>query len=85
MTTLPDNGYDLLHLDQTGDYIASCPCAIVELPEGIYEMHCWRVCFQCKGCGLHYKGDRATAEAMKVLLDEMDWYGEWNIVEGLRR
>jgi hypothetical protein len=42
------------------------------------------VCETCEYVGIHYDGDRAMAERIKPLLDSMDWYGEWPIVEGLR-
>lgn len=80
---LPDDGYALLRLDP--EYDGSCPCATIALPSGVYELHCWRVCTDCAGCGLHYEGDEATALAMKGVLDAMDWYGEWALVRGRRR
>lgn len=75
-------GFDVLAMDP--HYSGSCPCATVDIDGTRLEMHCWRVCLTCEFVGLHYSGDRAVAERVKPLLDAMDWYGEWPIVEGLR-
>lgn len=66
-------------------YAGACPCFSVTIDGTIIEGHCWRVCFACDGCGLHFEGDRAVAERLKPLFDEMHWYGEWTIHEGLGR
>lgn len=79
---LAQAGFDLLALDP--QYDASCPCASFEVAGTKIELHCWRVCFSCEGCGIHYKGDRDVALSMKPALDAMNWYGEWSVREGLR-
>ena len=81
-TPLPDSGYLVLAMDPS--FSGSCPCATVTIDGTRLEMHCWRVCDQCEYVGLHYFGDRAVAQRVKPLLDDMNWYGEWPIVEGLR-
>jgi hypothetical protein len=78
-----ETGYDVLAC--ADDYERSCPCCTIRTSSGTYELHCWRVCRDHPGCGVHYEGGAALAWAMKPLLDEMDWYGEWTVVEGLRR
>lgn len=76
------SGYEILALDP--NYEGSCPCARFDLGGTEIELHCWRVDPWCAGCGIHYKGDRAVAESLKPALDDMNWYGEWQVVEGLR-
>ena len=83
MSVLPASGFALLALDPK--YGGSCPCADLVLAEGTYELHCWRVCSQCEGCGIHYEGSFVIARRMKRLLDAMNWYGRWSIQKGLRR
>ncbi len=82
--TLPATGYDVLALDPY--FEGSCPCAMVGIGGVRLEFHCWRVCSQCEYVGIHYEGaeGRAMAERVKPLMDAMDWYGEWPIVEGFR-
>jgi hypothetical protein len=77
-----DGGRELLYMDP--DYCGSCPCATIDLWGTTLEMHCWRVCQKCERCGVHYEGNREVAEVAKKYLDQMNWFGEWNIVEGLR-
>lgn len=76
-----ETGYDVLALDTGTD--GSCPCANFTLDGTRIRLHCWRVCQRCEFVGIHYVGERAVAERIKPLLDAMDWYGEWPIVEGL--
>jgi hypothetical protein len=78
----PTTGYELMALDP--DYCGSCPCFTVYVNGTTLEGHCWRVCFDCDGCGLHYTGNKAIAVHAKRLLDAMDWHGEWALKEGLR-
>jgi hypothetical protein len=75
------SGYELLSLGR--DYEGSCPCSRFTIEGTEIQTHCWRVDPWCHGCGIHYQGDRTVAEALKPALDEMDWYGEWQVVEGL--
>jgi hypothetical protein len=96
MTTLRDrilackDGYDVLHLDP--NYEGSCPCFSVKeygrpyAPAAIeIHGHCWRVDITHPGCGLHVSGinrlGNDAVEHMKRLLDAMDWYGDWTVVE----
>ena len=74
-----ETGYDVLRLDP--DYNGSCPYAEFDLDGAHIRLHCWRVCSGCDGCGIHVRGDRAIAERIKPLLDAMDWYGAWTIVD----
>jgi hypothetical protein len=78
------DGFDVLALDS--EYIGSCPCATVVVDGARLELHCWRVCSACEYVGIHYEGaaGRAAAERIKPLLDEMNWYGEWELREGFR-
>lgn len=77
------DGYGVLALGE--NYEGSCPCSSFTLDGTRVELHCWRVDTSHDGCGIHFEGDRSIAERIKPLLDEMNWYGEWTIVEGLRR
>lgn len=81
---IPQTGFDVLALDP--EYGGHCPCAVVVIDGARLELHCWRVCSSCEYVGIHYEGPegRAAAEKVKPLLDAMDWYGEWPIVEGFR-
>lgn len=79
MTDL-QTGHDVLALDPF--YEGSCPCARFTLDGTRIRLHCWRVCAACEFVGIHYEGDRAVAERIKPLLDEMDWYGTWPITKG---
>lgn len=76
------DGWDVLALGE--NYEGGCPCSSFTLEGTRIELHCWRVCLDHPGCGIHYEGDREVAERIKPLLDEIDWYGEWVIEEGLR-
>lgn len=80
-----ETGYDVLRQDPKFD--GSCPCAEVVIDGVRLELHCWRTCLKCEFVGIHYEGaeGRALAERIKPLMDEMQWYGEWPIVEGFRR
>ena len=77
------DAYAVMALDP--EYTGACPCFVATIDGTIIEGHCWRVCFDCEGCGIHYEGDSTVAEALKPLFDAMDWYGPWEIREGLRR
>jgi len=77
-----DGGWRILSLDE--GYDGACPCSEFTVDGTSIELHCWRVCASCAGCGIHYRGDRVVAELIKPHLDRMNWYGEWDIVEGLR-
>lgn len=81
LATLQD-GFDVLALDPQQD--GSCPCFSTTINGTKIEGHCWRVCSRCEYVGLHYEGDIEIAKAIKPLLDKMNWYGEWPIVQGLR-
>lgn len=87
MTAVPvtiRDARDFMALDP--EWCGSCPCfGPVYFGETLIEGHCWRTCQECEGCGLHYEGDLAVVEALKPLFDAMNWYGEWEIREGLRR
>ena len=78
------DAYDVMDMDP--GYEGSCPCfGPVEIDGTLIEGHCWRVCTQCDGCGLHYEGDRKVAERLRPMFTALDWYGAWDIAEGLRR
>ena len=61
-----------------------CPCftAIVDGQE--VEGHCWRACSECRHCGLHAGVITPAIQRLKVLLDKMDWYGEWGMTTSSR-
>jgi hypothetical protein len=82
--TLAD-GYDVLALGSGEGYDGGCPCSAFWLDGTRIELHCWRVDAEHDGCGIHFRGDRAVADRIKPLLDAINWYGDWTIVEGLRR
>ena len=81
---LPEDGYALMSL--SGEFEGSCPCSTFVFEGFIYETHCWRICAKCDGCGLHYQPGAPieTVAAMRRLLTDMDLYGEWSVVSGLR-
>lgn len=78
-------GYDVLALGE--NYEGGCPCSTIVINGERLELHCWRVDTSHDGCGIHYEGRKGhnIAKLIKPLLDEMNWYGEWAIVEGYRR
>lgn len=80
--TAMNDGWNVLYMDP--EYGGHCPCARVVLDGADLRLHCWRVCDECAGCGIHYVGavGRAAAERVKPLMDAMDWYGEWALAEG---
>ena len=84
MSDLAD-GWEVLALDP--EYIGSCPCARVVIDDQRLELHCWRVCGKCQYAGIHYEGvaGRVVAEAIKPLMDAINWYGQWELSEGFRR
>lgn len=79
-TTELNDGYEVLALDP--NYIGACPCATFELDGTRIETHCWRT---GRSCRIEFWGDRSVAERIKPLLDDIDWYGEWSIVQGRSR
>ena len=86
-----EDGFDLLRLDP--EYTGSCPCAKIEdEAEGItIETNCWRTfqwyavqnaeCDHQGVCAHLWGADEAIAAHVKDVLDAMDWYGEWEVVQ----
>jgi hypothetical protein len=74
-----ESANDLLALDP--DWDGTCACAHVIVGGTYLDIHCYRVDLEHEGNGIHYVGDRETAQLAKAML-ETDWPGEWFIVEG---
>ena len=61
--------------------MSGCPCFIVHLPDGDVLGHCWRTGPQKGGCG--FEPGPLSEEgitALKAVLDDLDWYGEWSVI-----
>lgn len=62
-----------------------CPCFSISLEGQVVEGHCWRVCRDCKFCGIHVEREvTPTVVRLRKLLSKMDWSGKWKIRVGLR-
>ena len=80
------SGYDLLALDP--EYTGSCPCATYTGGGVRIEMNCWRTgqyylgggsCGHRGACVHLWGADETIGHHVKRLLDDMDWYGEWEL------
>ena len=65
-----------------------CPCFSLEFGGMKFDGACWRSGpTHISGCTLtwssmdHPKDAKKIAEALKLKLDAMDWYGEWTLVQ----
>lgn len=76
-----EDGWDVLRLG--AGYEGGCPCSSFAIDKTKIDLHCWRVDGTHAGCGLHFRGNKVIALRLKPLLDAIDWYGEWTIVEGV--
>lgn len=74
------------------EYDGGCPCFSIETADGVcISGHCWRVCRDCPGEGVHVWNttDRELADALgevlKARLDAQEWYGEYTVQIGVPR
>lgn len=88
-----ESAYDIRSFCTDDDALGPCPCFSIDQPGFRAEGRCWRTSFHgfsnwskdfraCRhdGCCLHVKTDTPeAAQRLKSLLDEMDWYGEWDL------
>lgn len=82
-----EDGHDLAPFDVNGDGLHSCPCFTIAQPEVYVDGKCWRVSHEHAeqdpddaGCCVHVWGTPEQGDRIKVLLDKMDWYGDWVLV-----
>jgi hypothetical protein len=85
-----ETGYDLKQFCEEEDDLSSCPCFLIERSGFRAKGSCWRTSYHyydgtsCEHiggqCCVHVWGDTKSAIKIKMLLDKMNWYGEWELV-----